>query len=553
MTTPTVPLIVSTTRSSLLGLRTPPRRPGVAVVYADAEGNLFDSRAGNAPRLRRVTRFEVDTSDHRRRARLLTSPPPSRDAVYTFDAVLDIGFRVHDPLEVVRHNVGDALPLVYQYVTTVCHEVTRRYGIKQAAAAEDEVNARFAQQHQLTGGITVFDCRVRLTPDAAGMQFLRNLDKAERQETVREVEHHSAMREVERQSEIERLQLRSVFERRERERDALSARPLDLQALVALHLERHPEDTAGALELLASAEAQQVQQRDASEQRRLELLKYLTEHGMLQPVDFDLIRERTLETFDRPAAAASPSPLGWDEPLPRQLSAADDHPGTPAAPGRTLPFYVLLELPADAGPVLDALNTGLTALYRTLSLDPEVADRLHLAVAGIGEEVEIESPLVAIRDAPSEGGLPARGPGRYAKAFDWLAAAIPADIDALKQNRRVIRPLVFVLSLAGPAPDDDWRPAQEALTDRERQRYAPEIIGCTVDEGTAEAILTMATRPELAFVADGPDPAAAISRFFAFVAEQIEVRDRAATSGQPAGVAPPHGFRPADQSLTRGM
>src|SRR6516225_134540 len=120
--TGTLPLILSqepVTRGLMARMKE--SRPNLAVVYADAFGHIayFGGRPLKwseqfASRYR--VRYEVDLSDHRRTARLDSSPLPSRGDAYFFHSMVDVGFRVTDPAAVVRRNVTDGLTVVYNYL-----------------------------------------------------------------------------------------------------------------------------------------------------------------------------------------------------------------------------------------------------------------------------------------------------------------------------------------------------------------------------------------------------------------------------------------------------
>src|SRR6266540_6706803 len=118
------------------------RRPtvaNIAIVYADADGKLV--RLERPPKLLDALRtpyrirYEVDISDQERSFSAQTTPLPAKGDVYAFENVINVGFRVTDPVAIVRRNVTDALPIVYPRLITMMRGVTRKFEIHESAAA----------------------------------------------------------------------------------------------------------------------------------------------------------------------------------------------------------------------------------------------------------------------------------------------------------------------------------------------------------------------------------------------------------------------------------
>lgn len=181
-----VPLILSQEPISK-GLMARAKEPGpnVAVVYADGDGHITSAdgrplRRGELAASQYRVQYEVDLRDHRRTARLDSSPLPSSRDTYFFQSVVDVGFRVTDPAAVVRCNVTDGLTVVYGYLVNAFRRITRSFDIGEAAEAEDAINIRYRQSVTLEEGITIYHCRARLSPDEAGIIYLRSLEEANR-------------------------------------------------------------------------------------------------------------------------------------------------------------------------------------------------------------------------------------------------------------------------------------------------------------------------------------------------------------------------------------
>ncbi|MGA5304958.1 CHAT domain-containing protein [Nucisporomicrobium flavum] len=121
-----------------------PPGPGVHVVYATGTGELF-SLGGRAltsseqVSTRYRMRYDVDTADHRIVLRLEGEPYP-----------VEVGFRVHDPLAVVRNAVEDPEPII------------------GAVLALRGIDRGFRDEIRLPEGITVFSVEPQLPPAQHG-------------------------------------------------------------------------------------------------------------------------------------------------------------------------------------------------------------------------------------------------------------------------------------------------------------------------------------------------------------------------------------------------
>jgi hypothetical protein len=288
-------------------------KPNVAVVYATASGEMayFDGRPlrwTEAFYTKYRRRYDVDTGKHRRTVELRSSPLPARGDIYAFEATVDLGFRVTDPVAVVRANVTDALAVVYGYLGNRLRPVTRQFDIEQAAAAEDAINAMFARPVNLPDGITIFECNARLRPDAAARLHQDAKVTAARTFDRRTVEHVTDLQGAQHQGEIDALQQAGRLAMQGRELAAMGNRPIDARKLVMLHLAKHPGDTQTALQLLMQHEQAVLERRDLLDQRSVDMLKYLADRDLIQPGDIDVLR-----------AASSARPQPW--PSARRATA----------------------------------------------------------------------------------------------------------------------------------------------------------------------------------------------------------------------------------------
>lgn len=402
--TPTLPLILLT-EPVPRGQLTPVKasRPSVAVVYATAGGELawFDGRPLSWSQQffsKYRTRFEVDVSDHRRTARLASWPLPSSDQVHRFEATVDVGFRVSDPVEVVRRNIPDALVVVYGHLADVLRRFARGFAIDEAARAEAWINQQTAPEMVLPEGITIYRCVVELHPDSAARGYVESLTKARRDLHLGTTQHTAAVAEARHLSTIADMELRAKLAREQAEQEAALAReaerrrvlgtaPFDIDRLISQHLVMHPEDTAKAVEMRSSWELAVAGRQELFDERSVEVFKFMVANDLIQPADVEVIRQQALHRvqgaavpgggssalppvhWGSPAVGAGPAPAALVQgpalPVPDQAAPAPDRivpgqvqatvvTGNVAGPPRTTP----VPGPAAPGPAQRPAGAG---------------------------------------------------------------------------------------------------------------------------------------------------------------------------------------------------
>lgn len=561
------------------------RTPDIAVVYATTAGEVavFDPGQRDRWTMRMFSRYrlryEVDIGDHRRTVELRSSPLPANGGIYHFDTSIDVGFRVVDPGEIVRRDVDDGLTVVYNHLIDVCRPITRGFDIDDAAGAEDAINARFRHGDTLEEGIHLFRCRARLSSDTYARTFLKSQDDARRGNIVKAARHETAIDDAKRQNELDLIKQSGKLKAQDRERAALADRPLDLRELIGIHLERYPHDTRMAMQLLADMERARWDRQDVQDQRSREMFEFLANRNLIHAVDIGQFRDRVMTQLQSPsqpltvASGSSPLPAGaepsllpaasgWDDPLP-VLTAADarstsmppttvDVPTMPplAEPHRSLdvlPVYVVIDRSVAVQECVAELNAGVNSLYDALIAEPAIAGIVRLSVFGYADDVAVQLALATVHEGIPRVHLSAQGQARYGAAFEQLLDCIPRDVEQLKVAQpNVRRPQVLFLSGAQPADDSGWSSIYQRLVDRGQHRYAPDILACGVGAARAETIARIATRQELAFVADDGQLARSVERYFAFVVQQIVGYGRSVLEGGPGPlVNAPDGFRPA--------
>jgi uncharacterized protein YegL len=551
----TVPLILKSETVSKIDLGgRKARLPFVAVVYATADGELVVIDGGK-PMTRSEQifapykyRYEVDLSDHGHTIEIQSSPLPAMGGIHHFRAQLAIGFRVVDPAEIVRRRVTDGLGLVSSYIIDTCRQITLNYRFSEFAAAEQAINNRFAHGAQLAEGIELYACRARLSLDNHGYGFLSRSQFAEQDNIAKRVEHQTRVEDTTRDAQLSQLRQLADLNARALEQQALAGRPLDMRELIAIHLERNPQDTERAIQWLAAHEKDRLDRGDKDREHQTDMVKFLVGKDLIQAVDVKAVRDQALGGITAGTAATEPAGgAAWDDPPPSSGARfTAGAAGAAAVPG-LLPVYLVLDASYPLRPYATQLNDGIRMLYERLWAAPELAAVLRLAVVGYSDEIQLDPTPRLIAATGPVPLLNTYGEPRYGPAFQQLVSSLPRDVEQLKTlGPAVRRPQVLFLSGAQATDTPAWQATHRTLVDRETQRYAPEIAAFGIAAAIPEAITSIATRPELAYIATDPDTGRAITAFFAFAADHLLRTARAVIDGEEAAPgAPPAPFTPA--------
>jgi uncharacterized protein YegL len=548
------------------------RQPWVAVVYATADG-VVDVLGDGRPmtwsgqlfaRYRR--RYEIDMSDHHHVLKLASAPPPARGDAHRFDADLSVDFRVTDPAEIVRRQIRDGFRVVVDYLVDSCWTITRQFDIEDSPGAEAAVNTFFSEPRALPQGITVLRCQARLAPDEAARRYLTGRREAERAVEHASGQHRAEVYKMRGANQIAEIEQEGRLDREARERQALSGRPLDLQELLRIELERHPDRAPELVERMMQIEAGRREARERDADRSDEFWKLMLDRGLLRPAE---IAEMRASLYAPPSTQVTVQSqvTGWEDPLPLGPSPAAAVPGpaipepaqntgpvtsTPVSgivmeparlPGSAVPVYVVVDQSSAVADVIDDVNAGLRSLVAALASDPVV----RLAVIGFAEVVGVRSSLDLVHPGLQLPALVPGGPPRYAGVFGELFEAVPRDVADLKaQTAAIMRPVVFFLTAAAPEDADAWPQARAQLLDRQRMPAAPHLIASGIGAAPPNVVTEIASSPEYAFVDSASDPGDAARVFLDYVAQQALACARALSEGQAHTQFPvPRGFRAA--------
>ncbi|MFB7915273.1 hypothetical protein [Streptomyces sp. NPDC056061] len=342
----TVPLILNNrpiTRGELDSLPNLP--PNFAVVYS-LEGGGWEVET---PKHRTMTQrllgrnklcYVVDLGDHRRTAKLTRTRLTCKDQAHRFEATIDVGFRVHDPVAVVRSNLPDVLSAVYPQLISKFRPIAAQFAIEEAFEAQTRINGSLVLPLPLPEGVTLYYCQVQLEIDEAAREFTRGRTRAGRDSELGRLHHSAAVGNTRHEAVIKDIEQQARIERERRERAALASVRLDFRDLVLEHLVKHPDDTEKAMGvLLAWEEARQTRALD-QEQRQVEMVRYMIDKGIVREVDLPGLREGVLGPSTSvfggmlPSGASTPGPTPpvAAQVLPPVPPAAPSDPRPPASP-----------------------------------------------------------------------------------------------------------------------------------------------------------------------------------------------------------------------------
>jgi uncharacterized protein YegL len=540
--------------------------PNVAVVYSTGTGTVayfggrplsWKEQTYSAYR----TRYDVDISDHRRTAELRSTPLPSRGDYYFFIATVDVAFRVHDPAEVVRRNVRDALRVVYGFLANRFRVITRNFDIEESTQAEDAIRQAFAGEVRLPEGITIFEVAPRLLPDEAANRYLRQKAEAARALQTNQAEHAVNVQQSLQQGELDRMRQMARLQAEQNEMAAMHGRELTARGMVQMHLMRNPGDTAQAMQLLMQHEQAMLERQDNQNLHTTALFKFLVDNKVIQAADVESMLPSMLGQMGVGPMPAISAGATWSQPsiLPVGPVPADPAQRPPAVvleqdPGTKVwkpadgvqPVYVMVDESSAVAPYIGDFSDGVHQLHSALLRASDVAPAIRLSVLGFADELATRLPLESVVAGSQSPWFAARGEASYANAFEMLLDRIGEEIPALKeQQQKVLRPTVYLLVGSDPGPDGMWTSPYRRLTDRGSHRFAPNIVACGFGSAPADLIARIATDPALGYVmAPDADVHDAIAQYWRYLARYILASGRALIDGRPdVAYEPPAGFR----------
>ncbi|MFD9607256.1 hypothetical protein [Streptomyces sp. NPDC059970] len=524
--------------------------------------------------------YVVDLGDHRRTAKLTKTPLTCKDQAHRFEATIDVGFRVHDPVAVVRSNLPDVLSAVYPHLVSKIRPHAAQFAIEEAFEAQARINGALALPIPLPEGMTLYYCDVQLEPDQAAREFIRSRTKAGRDSEMGRMQHKAAVGNTRHQETIKDIEQEARIERDKRERAALASVQLDFRSLVLEHLAKHPDDTEKAMDLLMRwEEGRQLRALD-QEQRQVEMVRYMIDKGIVREVDLPGLREGVLgpsasvfggmlppatgalaqtapvapQALPPVARTAPPAPQPpatppWGGTRP---DAAQRSGGTPSAPPPDIrpttvglaPVYVVLDTSASAAGCVTELRDSLRSLQTLLANSPDVASAVRLSVLTFSDTADVRMPLTQVSWQTGVPDLQAGNGCRYEPIFRRLLELVPLETERLKQQApRVNRPTVFLLAAGDPEDGGQWQAAHQQLM---QHQYRPNIVACGIGAINRRTVARIASPAEFAVAANAhADLAESAAQFSMLLQNTVLHLGRSAVAGsselrleRPQGLSP---------------
>jgi hypothetical protein len=301
-------------RESVLGLfgTGPKGRPGVAVTYATASGEIRPASAVVTGLGCRV-RYEVDVSDHRDEVWWTL---PSRDE-RMFTVRIGVGWRVYDPCEVTRRRVLDGFDVILGYLHPLVRRLSRVLTIEEQHHLEDQINELvLAGPARFTEGVEVFHMDAQVSWDEQTATHAASLRAKDRDLTLAEKQHLADLNAARSQIDLDQTRRR-----------ALEQVVRGDNGLLLHHLTVHREDTMGVVNLL-------MQQTQASADARAQLLDQFKDRLLPEELDglAELLIRHTKDSIERPAAPMLHQP----HVPPAIVSGSVQAPALPPGPSQPL-------------------------------------------------------------------------------------------------------------------------------------------------------------------------------------------------------------------------
>jgi hypothetical protein len=248
-----------------------PARAGTALVlYRSGQPLTVVWPSQRVPRQiwRSAKVYLVDISEHTLE---FTVELPARSDLQTFDARVWLTSRVVDPEKVVLNNVTDVLAVCEPMIIGRIRQISRRYGINEASAAEEAIQNELTEFSLANHGLEISRSIVILSVG---------------KETSSYLEHRRSF-----QFEQERVQDSLRAERERVQREISFYAPLvegGIGSLLALQLAQHPEDVPRVIEMLRESE-------NVTIDRQMRLLESLLREQQLEQFQVDDIARLTVQ------------------------------------------------------------------------------------------------------------------------------------------------------------------------------------------------------------------------------------------------------------------
>ena len=153
-----------------------------------------------------------------------------------------------------------------------------------------------------------------------------------------------------------------------------------------------------------------------------------------------------------------------------------------------LPFYIVCDTSTSMrGAPINAMNSELPNIHRTVATDPTVNDKCKLSIIGFNTTPKIELPLQRLADVKKMPTLEAGGRTNYGVLFGALRSLIHTDLHLERQaGNAVLRPVVFFISDGGAT--DSWTRIFNEFSNRRINPEVPILISFGVGVAKEKSI-----------------------------------------------------------------
>jgi uncharacterized protein YegL len=179
-----------------------------------------------------------------------------------------------------------------------------------------------------------------------------------------------------------------------------------------------------------------------------------------------------------------------------------------------------------AGASIDAVNDGIVELFDEISADPIIDAKVRVGIIAFNDSARVLFPLTQLSDVTQIPVCVASGSTSYANVFKLLRNELEKDLDVLKQQFNVFRPLVFFISHGTPNSNDNWCDELIKLTDP-TFKFSPNIVSFGVEGADKSVIADVAhwgskTGKKFFFMTqDAGSPGPAIKEIISFIVQTI--------------------------------
>ena len=154
-------------------------------------------------------------------------------------------------------------------------------------------------------------------------------------------------------------------------------------------------------------------------------------------------------------------------------------------------YFVCDESASMAGASIEAVNDGIVELYKQIVCDPVFDERIRVGIFAFNDSARVLLPLTQLSNVIAMPVCVASGSTSYANVFKLLRNELEKDLDVLKQQFDVSRPLIFFFSYGTPNSNDNWRDELNKLIDP-TFKFSPNIMSFGVQGADKSVIAEVA-------------------------------------------------------------